>query len=95
MQTLKLGPNIDILVGAKAGEDERSRLDFDRIDESPEEVIIEIETTAILSDFIRALVGPSVRKLGLAEFERKYHFDAAPAVRESIMENARAAADGF
>jgi hypothetical protein len=89
MPTLQIDPNANILVGAEAGARERQRLDLDNLDTSNEDIIVEINTTAILSDFIRALFGPSVRRLGFAQFERKYHFDAPPSVRESILENAR------
>lgn len=94
MKTLQIDPSARVLIGSELGRRERERLDFDRIDDSEEGAIVEIRTPAVLSDFIRALVGPSVRKLGFKKFTEKYQFETTPSVREIILENARVAADG-
>jgi hypothetical protein len=89
VKTLQIDPKERILVQAQLGRSERERLEFDNIDESEDEAIVKIDTSAVLPEFIRALIGPSVRRLGFKEFEKKYHFDTAPSVRESILESAR------
>jgi len=89
MKTLLIDPNVRVLVGTELGHKERERLGFDGIDDSDEKAVVKIETPAILSDFIRALVGPSVQKLGFERFAEKYHIDAVPGVRESILQTAR------
>lgn len=89
MTTLEINPELNVLVGADLGRQERERLGFDRLDETDEPTVVKIDTSAILSDFIHALIGPSVRKLGFLRFAAKYQFDAAPAVRQNILETAR------
>jgi hypothetical protein len=89
MTTLVINPELNVLVGADLGRRERERLGLDQIDETDEPTVVKIDTAAILSDFIHALIGPSVRKLGFDRFAAKYQFDAAPGVRQNILETAR------
>lgn len=89
MKTLKIDPAVSVLVGTELGRQERERLGLDRIDDTDEQAVVQIETPAVLSDFIRGLVGPSVHRLGFEGFAAKYHIDAAPGVRESILQTAR------
>jgi hypothetical protein len=93
MATLLIDPEHTVLVGADLGRSERERLGLDQIDETDEPAVVKIDTSAILSDFIHALIGPSVRKLGFDRFMAKYQFDAAPGVRQNILETAHALGD--
>jgi hypothetical protein len=93
MTTVTINPALNVLVGADLGRRERDRLKLDQIDETDEPTVVKIDTSAILSDFIHALIGPSVRKLGFDGFIAKYQFDATPAVRQNILETAHALGD--
>lgn len=89
MKTLRIGPEERILVDAEQGQKWREDFGLDKFDREDGEATIKIDTTAVLPEFIRALISDSVRYLGFADFTKKYHFDAAPSVRENILENAR------
>ncbi len=86
--TLKMDPSKRILKGEDAGRAARSELGLDAMDQTDDMVVVEIDTPVVTSTFIRALVEPSVRKLGLDGFHAKYKFVAEPTVRESIRINA-------
>ncbi len=72
---LKSGKSV--LVGRKEGESARRDAMLDGFDSEPEVVIQVIYSPVILSmtsSFVRGMFGPSVEKLGVDEFRRKYRF---------------------
>lgn len=86
--TLKIGPADRILSGEAAGRAARSELRLDEADQGGDTVVVQIDTPAVTSTFIRGLIEQSVRRLGLDGFNAKYKFAAEPGVRESIRLNA-------
>ena len=86
---LQLAPDGGMLRGEEAGRAARAALNLDAVDRGPDKAVVRIGSPVVTASFLRGLLEPSVRSLGLDGFTEKYAFEASPVGRESIRLNAR------
>ncbi len=92
-KTLAVAPGTWLLTGEEAGRTARAALKLDEADAGDAEVHVRLPAPVVTSEYIRAMVGPSVKRLGLAEFEKRYRFEASRDVRDMIQANAELVAN--
>src|ERR1035438_4555767 len=90
MQTVNLAdfmtPGVHILSGRERGTAIRNALRLEALERTGDAITVVIpkDVIALNSGFVLNLFGESIRRLGRAEFERLYCFDASPGVLEDI-----------
>lgn len=78
--------------GSTSGESARKELNLDALDKNGEKVIIRIPngTSYIDNAFINGLLGPSIKKFGIGDLNKKYSFvslDENDTVKEVLNES--------
>ena len=90
---MTIDPSRRILTGESVGQSVRSELGLDAEDVRDGPAVVRIDTPIVTSSFIKGLLEPSVRSLGLERFKQKYDFAAPRDVREGILAQAQLVAD--
>lgn len=97
MPTIQLNnyrtPGTRVFSGRERGKAVRDEIDFAALELTKELIVIEIpeDTIAFNPSFFLGLFGDTIRRLGRAEFDKKYNFSAKPIFNADIEEGKQRA----